>query len=69
MIQIMQKYLQENWVQIDDVIYIDFSELDNKNTDLIALYQSYTGRKPFFILDEIQELDNFESQVLFLYNE
>ncbi len=65
----MQKYLQENWVQIDDVIYIDFSELDNKNTDLIALYQSYTGRKPFFILDEIQELDNFESQVLFLYNE
>jgi uncharacterized protein len=69
MIEIVQSYIQSGIKHIDDIVFLDFSELDNHTISLTEIYQSYFPRKPFFILDEIQELENFESELIFLYNE
>lgn len=69
MIEIVQGYIQSGVKHIDDIVFLDFSELDNHSISLTEIYQSYSPRKPFFILDEIQELENFESELIFLYNE
>jgi predicted AAA+ superfamily ATPase len=69
MIEIVQWYLRDWQKKIDDVVFLDFSELDNHRINLEEIYTSFAPRKPFFILDEVQELPDFESQVLFLYNE
>lgn len=69
MIEIIQSYIQSGVKHVDDIVFLDFSELDNHAINLTEIYQSFAPRKPFFILDEIQELENFESELIFLYNE
>lgn len=69
MLDIVQWYIRDGIKKIDDIVFLDFSELDNHRIELIEIYRSFQGRKPFFILDEVQELIDFEAQILFLYNE
>lgn len=69
MIEIVQGYIQTGIKNIDDIVFLDFSERDNHTMSLTEIYRSFGSRKPFFILDEIQELENFESELIFLYNE
>lgn len=69
MISLLQTYIQKKEITIDQIIFLDFSELDNHNIDLTQIYTLYKDKEPFFVLDEIQELKNFEQQLIFLYNQ
>lgn len=69
MMAIIQSYLTQWVLKIQDVIFLDFSELDNRDIDLSSIYKLYPWRTLFFVLDEIQELPDFEKQLTFLYNQ
>ena len=69
MIALLQQYLEQKKVNLEQIIFLDFSELDNHRIDLAQVYQHYQHLNPFFILDEIQELPDFEKQLTFLYNQ
>lgn len=70
--QIVKELIEKNILKIENIIYIDFSSILNKNIDLDELVSDYfylfPDKRPFFIFDEIQELDNFPEKVISLLN-
>ncbi len=71
MIQLIQEMLTNKEIHIEQIVFIDFSQLENHKIDLIQIYQDYKNNKisPIFILDEIQELDNFDKIIWYLYEQ
>lgn len=71
MIHTLKNYVERNIVALEDVIFLDFSEKDNLTIDLQEIFMEYhaQNKKPRFVLDEIQEVPDFESVVLFLFNQ
>ena len=68
--QIIDELLKQRKISLENIIYINFSNLLFKNFDIEKLIEEYFSlfpdRKPFFFLDEIQELENFDKILLFL---
>lgn len=70
--QIIQKLISKNIIEIENIVYVDFSGLLSKNIDFSSLEEDYLSlfpdKKPFFVFDEIQELDDFPSKLIWLLN-
>lgn len=57
--QLTKDLIERKIIDIENVVYIDFSWILNKNIDLESIQNSYfelfPDKKSFFIFDEIQE--------------
>jgi len=71
MLQIINQILKNGQIKFWEIIFLDFSEWNNHKIDLINLCQDYETRwiRPFFVLDEIQELPDFEKHLVYIYNQ
>lgn len=72
MFYILEKLIEQGNIELENIIFIDFSAFLNNDFDIKKLlesfYELYPDKKPFFIFDEIQELPNFSKIVLYLFN-
>lgn len=70
--QIVKELIEKNLLDIEELVYIDFSWILKKDIDLNSLEEDYFSlfpdRKPLFIFDEIQELENFPEKLISLLN-
>lgn len=70
--QIAKELIDKKIIELENVVYIDFSWIINKDLDLEFIENSYfelfPDKKPFFIFDEIQELDNFSQKLIKFLN-
>jgi predicted AAA+ superfamily ATPase len=68
--QIIDELLAKNKIILENIVYINFSNLLFKNFDVEKLLEEYFSlfpdKEPVFFLDEIQELENFNKILLFL---
>lgn len=62
--------IRDQKISIEQVVFIDFAELSNNKIDLIEISEYYENIniKPVFALDEIQELEDFEKTLVYIYN-
>lgn len=71
--QMVKEFIKSSLLQIEDVCYIDFSWIIDKNTDLEDIKNDYKilfpDKNPIFIFDEIQELLNFPEKLIKLLNQ
>ena len=70
--QVVKEFCERKILELEDVVYIDFSWIINKDLDLEIIENSYfelfPDKKPFFIFDEIQELNNFPEKLIKVLN-
>ena len=70
--QIVKELIKNHSLNIEELVYIDFSWILKKDIDLNFLENEYLSlfpdKKPFFIFDEIQELENFPEKLIWLLN-
>ena len=70
--QIVKELIKRNILEIENIVFIDFSWILNKNILLEDIEKSYfllfPDKKPFFIFDEIQELENFPEKLINFLN-
>ena len=68
--QIIKNAIEKNFFEIENIVYINFSNFLLKNFEIENFLESYFSlfpdKKPVFFLDEIQELENFDKILLFL---
>ncbi len=69
MIQLAQQYITQKKYSLDEIVFLDFSELDNQDIKLTDIYALYQNKKVLYIFDEIQELQDFDKQLIWLYNQ
>ena len=67
------KQLIEKWeVEIEQIVFIDFAEIIQRKIDfnkiLSSFYEINPDLKPFFIFDEVQDIDNFRQWIIWLFN-
>ncbi len=65
--------LMHSWkIHISQIVFIDFSAFIKNTFDVQKLLQDFyelnPWKEPFFVFDEIQELENFSQYILFLFN-
>jgi predicted AAA+ superfamily ATPase len=70
MIQYIQDMIKKSTVALEDVVFIDFSYDNNKSIKLSEICAWFESRdkKPCFVLDEIQEVPEFDRQLVGIYN-
>jgi len=72
MFYILKKLIEEKKIQLEQVVFIDFTSFLDNEFDVEKLlenfYLLYPDKAPFFVFDEIQELKNFEKIVMYLFN-
>ena len=72
MFYILKQLVKDSKIKLEDIVFIDFSSFLEKNFDVNKLledfYSLYPDGKPFFVFDEIQELEEFSKPVLYLFN-
>lgn len=71
MIQIVRSLIDKQNIDISQIVFLDFAEWSNHKLNLIEICEYYEAKsiKPFFVLDEIQELEEFERQLVYIYNQ
>lgn len=72
MLQFIQQLIQDKHIDINQIVYIDFSVHKSESLDPQTLLDNYyitnTTKDPFLVFDEIQDITNFQVFVLFFYN-
>ena len=72
MYQILKNLIKKWELKYEQIVFIDFSEILEKNidfSDLLTIYYSlYADLTPFFVFDEIQEINNFREWIIYLFN-
>lgn len=72
MFQILRDMIDVGMLAIQDIVFIDFSESIEKKIDFNTIvenyYELFPHGTPFFVFDEIQEIENFKEGVLSLFN-
>ena len=72
MFSILKKLIKEKKIDLEQIIFIDFTSFLYEDFNIEQLledfFQLYPNKKPFFVFDEIQELNNFSKIVMFLFN-
>jgi len=72
MFSILQKLISEKKLKLEQIIFIDFTAFLYEDFDVEKLledfFELYPDEKPFFVFDEIQELENFNKIVMYLFN-
>ena len=70
--QITKELINKKIISLENIVYIDFSWILDKNIDLElvenSFFELFPDKKPFFIFDEIQELNNFPEKLIKLLN-
>lgn len=70
--QLVNELIERKVLDIENIVYIDFSSLLKKDINLDTIEESYQSlfpdKKPFFIFDEVQELNNFPEKLIWLLN-
>jgi len=70
--QVIKEFIDKKIIELEDVVYIDFSWVIKKDLDLEIIensfFELFPDKKPFFIFDEIQELDNFSEKLIKILN-
>lgn len=72
LMQLMQEAINLKLCSLDQIIFIDFSELNNNNISLENLHtyiQQLGIHHPIYCFDEVQELQDFDRQLTFIYNQ
>lgn len=71
-LQVIEELIKKKIVELENIVYIDFSWILNKDLNLELIENSYfelfPDKKPFFIFDEIQELRNFPEKLIKILN-
>lgn len=69
---IVKKLIEKNFLDIENIIYLDFSWIIDKDLDLDLVLDNYftlfSNKKPFFLLDEVQEINNFPEKLINILN-
>jgi len=72
MFSILQKLIWDKKIRLEEIIFIDFTAFlyDDFNIEKLLedFFELHPERKPFFVFDEIQELQNFNKVVMYLFN-
>jgi len=72
MYQVLSNLIEKNIIDLKQIVFIDFSEILEKNIDFLKIledfYSLYPNLKPFFVFDEIQEINNFKEWIISLFN-
>lgn len=72
MYQVLLDLIDKKIIQLDQIVFIDFSEILNKNIDFNEILEDFylinPKIEPFFVFDEIQELNNFKEWIISLFN-
>jgi predicted AAA+ superfamily ATPase len=71
--QILRELIAKGNIQLESVCYIDFSALLDQRITIEQIKDAYISLfpdiQPIFVFDEIQELENFPTQLIHLLNE
>ncbi|MDR2415870.1 MAG: AAA family ATPase [Candidatus Peribacteria bacterium] len=70
--QYIQEAIQKHLCKLEEIIFIDFSELSYRSLDINDLHQYVVSQgieHPVYCFDEIQEVPDFERQLISLYNQ
>ncbi len=67
------KDLIGNWkLNYEEIVFLDFSEILQKKIDFDKILENfleiYPDKKPFFIFDEVQDIENFREWIIWLFN-
>lgn len=69
---VLQKLINQKKIELEQIIFIDFTSFLYNDFDIEKLLEDYftlfPNKKPFFVFDEIQELQNFNKIVMYLFN-
>ncbi|MCD5382788.1 ATP-binding protein [Candidatus Gracilibacteria bacterium] len=72
MFQVVKKLINEGKISFDEIVFLDFSEILQKKIDFDKILENFLEihptKKPFFIFDEIQNVENFREGVISLFN-
>jgi predicted AAA+ superfamily ATPase len=72
MFQTLRDLIEKNFISLQDIVFVDFSETLERTIDFNRIlenyYELFPQGTPFFVFDEIQEVDNFRAGVLSLFN-
>jgi len=70
---VIKELVRKNKLEYEQLVWIDFAELDILNADFISIKlefkQLYPDLEPYFVFDELQEVPNFTSSLIQLYNQ
>ena len=72
MFSILKKLIFDKKINLKQIVFIDFTSFLYNDFSVEKLledfFELYPNEKPFFIFDEIQELENFNKIVMYLFN-
>jgi predicted AAA+ superfamily ATPase len=72
MLDFIQRFIAEGKIVLEQVVFLNLIQYANKTIDPLQLLDSYYKKfpnlKPFFVLDEVQDIANFRELVLFLFD-
>jgi len=72
MFYILKELIKSNKIELEQIIFIDFTSFLYDDFDVEKLIENFyelnPDKAPFFVFDEIQELENFNKIVMYLYN-
>lgn len=72
MIDFIKELIDKNKIKLEQVVFIDFSlntwEVIDYKILLLDFKELYPDLEPFFVFDEIQDIQNFKEFILSLYN-
>jgi predicted AAA+ superfamily ATPase len=61
MFYILEKLIEQKKIELENIVFIDFSAFLDKDFNVKELlnnfYELYPEKEPFFVFDEIQELE------------
>ncbi|GHV24331.1 hypothetical protein FACS1894176_00390 [Bacteroidia bacterium] len=72
LLQMIQEAIIKKLCKLNEIIFIDFSELSYRTIDIDALHQDVLSQgieHPVYCFDEIQEVPEFDRQLISLYNQ
>jgi uncharacterized protein len=72
MMSFVKDLIKNKKITLEQVVFIDFSLYSDEKVDYKTIVSNfkeiYPKEEPFFVFDEVQDIDNFKDLVLSLYN-
>jgi len=72
MYQVVKDLIEEWKISYEEIVFLDFSEILKKKIDFDKILENfleiYPDKKPFFIFDEVQDIENFREWIISLFN-
>lgn len=72
MYQVAKDLIEEWKISHEEIVFLDFSEILKKKIDFDKILENfleiYPDKKPFFIFDEVQDVENFREWIISLFN-